>query len=263
VPRPSSARRWFTEPWRTTHAGRDIAVGLTIGMGTPTLILIALWSGGWQSVAWHGEPPLDVLTTFATGAVLGPILEELVFRYLALRGLELVTGPVTATSITATLFGLLHLISPHATPQGGAAATTAGLMFGAAYLATRTMWLPTALHVGWNLISVVLVGPPDPSAHRLFFVTPHGSILISGGGFGPDASLLTIVACLLLAGRFLTVAGRAAATHPATPGRGGVVEQAHAVDLANWPLERAPTDQLTTEWTADDRRGRPQRTALF
>ena len=84
-------------------------------------------------------------------------------------------------------------------------------MFGAAYLAHRTMWLPVALHIGWNVVTVVLLGRPDPGAHRLFFLTPHGPDPLTGGAFGPDGSVFTILACLILAGVFHTASRRATA----------------------------------------------------
>ncbi|MFC6023781.1 CPBP family intramembrane glutamic endopeptidase [Plantactinospora solaniradicis] len=196
--RPSTFRRWWREPWRTSTARRDIVIGLGIGIGTPCLVLLALWTAGLQRVYWHGTTAADLVTTIATGALIGSVLEELVFRYLALRGLQLLIGSVAASAVTALAFGSLHLVSPYATLLGGIAATAAGLMFNAAYLATRTMWLPLALHIGWNLVTVVAVGVPVGGAHRLFHLTPHGADLLSGGRYGPDGSIVTVAACLIL-----------------------------------------------------------------
>jgi membrane protease YdiL (CAAX protease family) len=208
-----SAHRWFVDPWRGANAGRHLLAGLVVGVGTPGLILILLGSGGFQGVAWRGVALPGLLAAILTGALLGPLL----LRYLAQRGLELLVGPVAAAGITALGFGLLHLTGggltgiEAGTPLGGLAATAAGLMFGTAYLATRTIWLPLAIHIGWSLVSVVLAGPPQPGAHRLFLLTPQGHAAISGGASGPGASVLTILNCLAIAAAFLFAAVRGSA----------------------------------------------------
>ncbi|GII05499.1 hypothetical protein Pta02_75070 [Planobispora takensis] len=53
------------------------------------------------------------------------------------------------------------------------------------------MWLPIALHAGWNLATDTLFGPDVFGAHRLITVVPHAPAPISGGVYGTDASLLT------------------------------------------------------------------------
>jgi membrane protease YdiL (CAAX protease family) len=181
----ASVRRWLAEPWRGANAGRHTVAGLAVGVGTPGLILLMVLPGGWQSLAGAGGSIVDTLTAVATGAVLGPVATEIALRYLALRGLEFLTGPVVAAGITALLSGAVHLASPSGTPLGGVAAAAAGFMFGAAYLATRTMWLPLAIHIGWNLAATVLVAPP-----------------------GPGANVVTILNCLVLAAALLLISAR-------------------------------------------------------
>lgn len=47
----------------------------------------------------------------------------------------------------------MHLPNANATPAAGLSiALTGGLLMGAAYLATRSLWLPIGIHFAWNVV---------------------------------------------------------------------------------------------------------------
>jgi hypothetical protein len=74
-----------------------------------------------------------------------------------------------------------------------AIAVEAGVLLGTAYAVSRSLWLPIGLHLGWNLAESGLFGAPDSGSvfhSGLGHGVPHGPDLISGGGFGPEASIL-------------------------------------------------------------------------
>ncbi|WP_030559105.1 CPBP family intramembrane glutamic endopeptidase, partial [Streptomyces exfoliatus] len=77
--------------------------------------------------------------------------EEVMFRGVLFRLVEERTGTWIALSLSGLVFGLVHLLNPHADLWGAVAiAIEAGGMLGAAYIATRSLWLPIGLHFGWN-----------------------------------------------------------------------------------------------------------------
>ena len=75
-----------------------------------------------------------------------------------------------------------------------------GILFGYAYSRTRDLWLPIGLHFGWNLtlplfgvnVSGLKIGM---TGHEMVW---KAGALWSGGEYGPEASILTTAALVLL-----------------------------------------------------------------
>lgn len=72
-------------------------------------------------------------------------------------------------------------------------------MLGAAYVATRSLWLPIGLHLGWNtaqggIFGTAVSGSEDAFAGLLAGET-SGLTMISGGAFGPEGSIFAVLFC--------------------------------------------------------------------
>ena len=79
------------------------------------------------------------------------ITEEMLFRGILFRWLEEFGGSWLALLLTSAFFGAR--ISETQTRPGSRAvgiAFEAGVMLGAAYMLTRSLWLPMGLHAAWN-----------------------------------------------------------------------------------------------------------------
>lgn len=175
-------------------------VGIGIGLFAVTILLIFVCNGyrvlGWGSAG-------DMIATFGlmTGVAVG---EELLFRGVLFRIVEEWAGTVVALSVSAVLFGGLHLLNPAATVWGALAiAVEAGVMLGAAYVVTRSLWLPIGLHLGWNFAESGIFGATvsgsDSDFGGLLRGAAHGPAIISGGEFGPEASIFSILVCVTVA----------------------------------------------------------------
>ena len=71
----------------------------------------------------------------------------------------------------------------------------------AAYTATRSLWLPIGLHFAWNfthagLFGIVVSGSNDVP-DGLLRTTLSGPSVVTGGTFGPEASLMALLVCLV------------------------------------------------------------------
>jgi uncharacterized protein len=181
----------------------DARGGVLRGLGLGLLLfgvvigLIALFGGyriaGWGSVG-------GTIATF--GVMCGvAVTEEILFRGVLFRLIQKWTGTAVALTVSGLLFGLLHLFNPGATLWGALAiAVEAGVLLGAAYTVTGSLWLPIGLHLGWNFAESGLFGATDSGSAfhgGLVVGQPHGPALISGGGFGPEASVFAIVVGVL------------------------------------------------------------------
>jgi uncharacterized protein len=188
------ARRRTPELGRAWPEGlRGLAVGATFLLGAYAVIGAL---GGW-SVDW--SPSGAVLGTLAV-ALGSAVCEELLFRGVALQALERLWGRWWALGVTAAFFGIAHLFNPDGSLWGSLCiAVEAGLMLGAAYLWRRNLWFAIGVHAAWNglegLLGVPVSGHREPG---LWATTADGAGWLTGGGFGLEASVVTVLLGLAL-----------------------------------------------------------------
>lgn len=191
-------------------AARQVLIGAAGGflLFAATIALIALFGGyeitGWGSIA-------GALTVVGMMCAIA-VAEEVLFRGVIFRLIQHRWGTWLALAVSAILFGLVHLINPGATLWGAIAiAVEAGLMLGAAYVATGSLWLPIGLHVGWNITSVAIFGTivsgGDAREALVTAITP-GPVWLTGGSFGPEGSVIAIVVCSFVTAALLIIAHR-------------------------------------------------------
>ena len=210
--------RWIvglTERRAIVELGREGAVvktgwGTLFGIALFGLVIINIAFLGHYQVDGIGEPEAMIgLFGFMAAAA---VTEELLFRGVLLRVLEQWWGTWIALVFTSVVFGMMHLVNPNATLWGATAiAIEAGMMLGAAYIATRNLWVPIGIHFGWNfaasaIFSTEVSGNGTPQG--LLDAVTSGPMLVSGGEFGPEGSLYAIVFGLLTAIVFLWLAKR-------------------------------------------------------
>ena len=157
-------------------------------------------------------------------ALFAAIVEELLFRGMLFRLVERHAGTAVALLISALVFGLVHAGNPGATWLSSVAiALEAGLLLGAAYARTRTLWFSIGLHMGWNFTESGIFGAHVSGVSAVGLVRSDfvGTRWLTGGAFGPEAGLPAIAVCcvatavLLWQGRSKTSSGRARGASPA------------------------------------------------
>ena len=199
--------------------------GAAPAIGWGTLLGVALFSLVIVNLAFLGSYTVHGLgTTTGAVALLGfmatvAVTEELMFRGVLFRIVEGWTGTWIALTLTSVLFGAVHLLNPNASLWGTLAiAIEAGTMLTAAYVATRKLWVPIGLHLGWNvaasaIFSTEVSGNDTPQG--LLDATTSGPVLLTGGEFGPEGSVLSILFCVLVAAVFMRLAYRRGHVVPA------------------------------------------------
>lgn len=170
-----------------------------------------------------GSALLPGLVAAFVTTVTPAVLEELLFRGFLFRVVQSIGGTWIAIAISALLFGALHAANPHATIVSSLAiALEAGVLLAAAYAATGRLWLAIGIHIGWNFTQGSIFGVPVSGIQAtpsLFRGTISGPDFLTGGPFGLEASLLSVLVCsvgaaLLIAytvrvGRIVPIPGRA------------------------------------------------------
>ncbi|MET1018883.1 MAG: CPBP family intramembrane glutamic endopeptidase [Microterricola sp.] len=135
---------------------------------------------------------------------LAAVLEELLFRVLLLTGLALLldgvpAGRWIAVLLTGALFGAAHLGNEGASWVAAVGTGLGGVIYGIAFLATRSVWLPLALHMSWNMAQG-LFGFPISGNHVPGLLTSDstGDVLWNGGAYGPEAGIPGLLARFLI-----------------------------------------------------------------
>ncbi|MFI7439134.1 lysostaphin resistance A-like protein [Nonomuraea indica] len=192
--RPDIPELGKTGRWSQLRRGTVLGLALFAGL----MMLIAVF-GGWQEVSWGSFGGfLGTAGLMASVAVA----EELLFRGVVFRIMEERLGTVIALVVSMLLFGAIHLVNANATLWGAfAIALTGGVMLAAAYVATRSLWLPIGLHFAWNFTQAGIFGvtvsgsavPPE----GLLNITLSGPSALTGGTFGPEASLFALLVCMV------------------------------------------------------------------
>jgi len=85
----------------------------------------------------------------------------------------------------------------------------AGFMLPAAYVFSRSLWLPIFLHFSWDFAEPGIFGGINPSTsltEGLYTSKITGNSLLTGGETGPQDSLQSLIFCLLTGIIFLLLA---------------------------------------------------------
>lgn len=125
------------------------------------------------------------------------MLEEIFFRGFLFQRVEEVVGSFWALVAVSTLFGGLHLFNQGAGPLTVISVTLIGALWTAVFVASRNLWVVGFHHFAWNLAifcsGVSLSGLEEWRQQAPFETIVRGSVWMTGGSFGPENSILTIV----------------------------------------------------------------------
>jgi membrane protease YdiL (CAAX protease family) len=158
-----------------------------------------LWGLG--HVAFATGTGLNGLGGGLAVAFAAAVLEELLLRAVLFRLLEEATGTTIAVIVSAIVFGLLHGLNPGATPLSTAAiAIEAGVLLALAYALTHNLWLAIGIHMAWNFTEGSVFGAAvsgGAQSQSLVRSVISGPDWLSGGAFGPEASIVSVAVCLL------------------------------------------------------------------
>ena len=172
----------------------DSAIGLVLGPIMFLAILLLLLTAGWASAA-AGTIGLSGLLAAFVLYTLVAFSEEVFARGWVFQILEQGRGTGVAVIGSAAIFALLHAFNPGFGLTALLGLFLAGLLFAQAYIVTRQLWLPIALHLSWNFSEGPLFGFPVSGlpGEGLLTVRPTGPESVTGGPFGPEAGLIVIV----------------------------------------------------------------------
>jgi membrane protease YdiL (CAAX protease family) len=196
---------------------RMLVRGIAIGFFLPALVVAILGLMGVASVRWYPGR----FSAIEIGAILvgnlgltlfTGVAEETVFRGMAARELAARWGWPLAAMISGVYFGLVHVLSRLPQLDIVAAlwlisfATAVGLVFVAMLVRSHSLWLPIGFHAGWNFCLAAVFGADmggGTSGPGLLDTELSGPAMMTGGDFGPELSVVSLLVYLLAAAWFL------------------------------------------------------------
>lgn len=199
-------------PWRslglTLHSGwfRDLVLGSIIGFAAIGIaVAIAMIGSGLHLSIGAGGLPLTARSMIGSAGLLivAALAEEAMFRGYGLQTLARAHLAWLGVLLTCVLFGSAHLGNPNVVPVFTMVNTAlAGVMFGVAYLRTRSLWLPWGIHWAWNWALGWFFGLPVSgmrvASHTLLEASDTGPFWLTGGSYGIEGGLAGTISLLLL-----------------------------------------------------------------
>jgi membrane protease YdiL (CAAX protease family) len=182
---------------RPHGAAQETLAGFGLGALLMSVVIGSMVVAGWYHIERLGGAPAALLGALGL-LLLVAIAEEVVMRGLVFRIVEEWLGSVLALLISALLFGLGHILNPNSSVMAMIAiAIEAGILLGAAYMLTRSLWLPIGIHWSWNFVEGPVFGTPvsGVSLAGTGVAVEQGPDLFTGGAFGPEAGLIAVLLC--------------------------------------------------------------------
>jgi membrane protease YdiL (CAAX protease family) len=196
------AYRWFvqrTEKRQPTElslhgAARETGIGVAFGAALGLTVAGIMAAAGafvitGSSDSWH------FLLKSVPEQIMVACFEEIMFRAVAFRIVEQRWGTRAALLTSMLLFGLAHLSNDNVSVMAIIMTCIASLVFSACYMKTRRLWLPIGMHFAWNSTYDGLFALPvsGHAARGWLQVTTSGPEWLTGGGYGVEASVVTLV----------------------------------------------------------------------
>jgi len=133
--------------------------------------------------------------------ILAAAFEELIFRGYAFQTLLRGAPAIVPILLFSIYFGWAHWNNPNRTLFSTANTALAGVWLSIAYLRTRNLWFPTALHFTWNWTMGAFFGIPVSGVrmlrHPLLVPSSDGPVWLTGGSYGSEGGAAATVALII------------------------------------------------------------------
>ena len=193
---------------------RPLLLGLSMGAGGIALVVLVMMGSGCLHLTWgipaiSGHISLVGVGFLIVSSFLGPLAEEIESRGYLFQNISRGWGTAVATIITALVFAARHLQNPNVSMLGiiNIALVSIGLTLG--MLRLRSLWYTIGWHIAWNFSLLFVFGLANSGyspesfglvGASLFSSALSGQTWLTGGGFGPEGSVVaTVVISLQIA----------------------------------------------------------------
>ncbi len=183
--------------WRVS-----LLAGVFVGLAPVALLAGIVLLAGAYGMELNGAEALSHAAAWTPAFVLGAFVEELLTRGYLLRNFVEVRQVVLGVIVSSAVFALFHFRNPGVRDSLWPMTNLllGGVLLAQFCLLARNLWLPVALHFGWNFCQGVVLDIPVSGLKMegLIHVEAPGGWpdWVTGGAFGLEGS--AVVAMLQL-----------------------------------------------------------------
>ena len=182
------------------------AIGIVVGFVYMTLVVSTIVAAGCATMGYYDFEWQRILQALVVFFMVG-VGEEIIFRGVIFRQIDERWNIWAALIVSALLFGFTHMPNNGATWWSSMAiAIEAGLLLGAAYKWSGTLWLPIGIHWAWNFTQGNIYGAAvsgTEAGDSVLVINAYGPDIVTGGAFGPEASIVAVIFGIIITLVFL------------------------------------------------------------
>ena len=184
--------------------GKEFWFGSMLGflaIGGTLLVMFLLHGFRVTGLAIHGTTILSSLVAWGVTFLLVGLVEEFLFHGYAQFTLASGIGFWPAAFVISGAFGLGHAFNSNENLVGSANVVLFGLVLCLFLQRTGNLWCAVGFHLGYDW-GQMFYGVPDSGIvpyQNLLGSTFSGPVWLTGGRVGPEASILTPVALMVVA----------------------------------------------------------------
>jgi hypothetical protein len=189
-------------PYRRAF-GSQFWQGAAFSFASLTAMLFVIHiAGGFSfgSLALHGSDILKYALIWTVPLFLSNVLEDFFYRGYLLFTLTTGLGFWPAAVITSLWMGGMHYFNPGGHGLGPVAAFLYCMATCVVIRRTGDLWMALGIHAGWSWGEIFLFGVVSsgfPGKGHLLNGSFHGSTWLTGGDFGPEASIPSLALLIL------------------------------------------------------------------
>lgn len=174
---------------------RPLAGGFLVGVVLMTVTVVSILMLTPSTIRFSAPATAQMVYGLCSFFLVA-VCEELLFRGVLFRLVDERLNTVAALVVSGLLFGFAHAFQDNATLFSSVAISIeAGLLLAAAYKQSGTLWVPIGLHWAWNFVEGYVYGASVsgiPESTSLLSVGFSGPDVLTGGSFGPEASVVCV-----------------------------------------------------------------------
>src|SRR5436190_1085550 len=163
-------------------------------------------------VEWAGRPLVDKtrLSDNPKNIIVAGFVAEILILGVIFRLIEEELGTIIALVILTLLFAVMHMNVKGANFLSvSSTAIQSGLLLSAAYVFSRSLWLPIFFHFAWDFAEPGVFGAINPGIsidQSLLTSKVDGPLILTGGQLGPQNSIQSLLLCSIVSLIFLWLA---------------------------------------------------------
>src|SRR5581483_9556656 len=178
------------------------AAGGFLAISGVILVILACRGFHIAGIATGGAQLFQAFVVWAITFLIVGLSEEFTFRGYMQYTLTTGIGFWPAAIVTSFLFAGAHTGNPGESPIGIFEVALFAIVFCFVLLRTGNLWWGIGFHAAWDWGETFFYGVPDSGLkpwHPLLASSSSGPEWLTGGSAGPEGSLITCIALLLVA----------------------------------------------------------------